>query len=149
MDDARLTSALDTHIGAPLKPVRRVELLSGMARRRRVWTLEQKLALVAEMERCENIAAFAREAEFFLELLMRLFADPTRLDGTGEVLDLRYPRGACRLPSCRDLRKLGAVKYVPCSSGRPCGGIRRSTFDRVAQEHCEGETADQDIRTGE
>ena len=29
------------------------------------------------------------EAEFFLELLMRLFADPARLDGTGQLLDRR------------------------------------------------------------
>jgi hypothetical protein len=28
-------------------------------------------------------------AEFFLELLMRLFADPPRLDGTGQLLDRR------------------------------------------------------------
>ncbi len=69
MDDVRLASALDTHAGAPLKSVRRVELLSGMAGRRRVWTLEQKLALVAEMERCENIAAFARERDISTALL--------------------------------------------------------------------------------
>lgn len=40
-----------------------------MAGRRRVWTLEQKLALVAEMERCENIAAFARERDISTALL--------------------------------------------------------------------------------
>jgi hypothetical protein len=27
------------------------------------------------------------ETEFFLQLLMRLFADPTRLDGTGQLLE--------------------------------------------------------------
>lgn len=69
MDDAILTTALDTQTGVPLKPVRRVEVLSGMAGRRRVWTLEQKLALVAEMERCGNIAAFAREREVSTALL--------------------------------------------------------------------------------
>jgi transposase len=69
MNDATLTTALDTRIGAPLKPVRRVELLSGMAGRRRIWTLEQKLALVADMERCDNIAAFARERDVSTALL--------------------------------------------------------------------------------
>ncbi|WP_409521588.1 transposase [Novosphingobium sp.] len=63
MDKTRLTTALDTDIGVPLKPVRRIEVLAGMAGRRRVWTLEQKLALVSEMERCDNVAAFARERE--------------------------------------------------------------------------------------
>lgn len=69
MNDATLTTALDTDIGVPLKPVRRVELLSGMAGRRRTWTLEQKLALVADMERCDNIAAFARERDVSTALL--------------------------------------------------------------------------------
>ena len=69
MDDAILTTALDTHTGVALKPVRRVEVLSGMAGRRRVWTLEQKLALVAEMERCDNVAAFARERDVSTALL--------------------------------------------------------------------------------
>ena len=69
MDDATLTTALDTRAGVGLRPVRRVELLSGMAGRRRVWTLEQKLALVSEMERCDNIAAFARERDISTALL--------------------------------------------------------------------------------
>lgn len=69
MDEATHRTALDTRTGVALKPVRRVELLSGMAGRRRVWTLEQKLALVAEMERCENIAAFARERDVSTALL--------------------------------------------------------------------------------
>lgn len=69
MDDATLTTALDTRAGLGLKPVRRVELLSGMAGRRRVWTLEQKLALISEMERCDNIAAFARERDISTALL--------------------------------------------------------------------------------
>ena len=69
MDDAILTTALDTRTGVTLKPVRRVEVLSGMAGRRRVWTLEQKLALVAEMERCDNVAAFARERDVSTALL--------------------------------------------------------------------------------
>jgi len=69
MDEATHRTALDTRTGVALKPVRRVELLSGMAGRRRVWTLEQKLVLVAEMERCENIAAFARERDVSTALL--------------------------------------------------------------------------------
>ncbi len=69
MDDASLTTALDTDTGLPLKPFRRIEVLSGLAGRRRVWTLEQKLALVAEMERCDNVAAFAREREISTALL--------------------------------------------------------------------------------
>ncbi len=69
MDDATLTTALDTSIGAALKPVHRVEVLSEMAGRRRAWRLEQKLALVAEMERCDNIAAFARERDVSTALL--------------------------------------------------------------------------------
>lgn len=69
MDETRLTTALDTDIGVPLKPVRRIEVLAGMPGRRRVWTLEQKLALVSEMERRDNIAAFAREREISTALL--------------------------------------------------------------------------------
>jgi len=40
-----------------------------MAGRRRLWTLEQKLALVADMEHCDNIAAFARERDVSTALL--------------------------------------------------------------------------------
>jgi len=69
MEDDKLTSALDTRIGVGLEPPRRVEVLSGMAGRRRLWTLEQKLALVADMEHCENIAAFARERDVSTALL--------------------------------------------------------------------------------
>lgn len=69
MEDTTLATALDTDTGLALKPVRRVELLSGMAGRRRIWTLEQKLALVAEMECCDNIAAFARERDVSTALL--------------------------------------------------------------------------------
>jgi transposase len=61
MDDTRFASALDTDTEAALRPVRRVEVLTEMAGRRCIWTLEEKLALVAEMERCGNIAALSRE----------------------------------------------------------------------------------------
>lgn len=69
MDETRLTSALNTDIGVPLKPVRRIEVLAGMPGQHRVWTLEQKLALVSEMERSDDIAAFAREREISMALL--------------------------------------------------------------------------------
>jgi transposase len=58
MDDLTPTSTLDTDAGATLKPVGHLEVLKGMTGRRRTWTLEEKLALVAEMERSGNIAAF-------------------------------------------------------------------------------------------
>jgi transposase len=72
MDEPRFTTALDTDIGAPLKPVRRIEVLGRMAGRRRVWTLEQKLALVSEMERCDNISTallytWRRELRYAME----------------------------------------------------------------------------------
>lgn len=69
MDETRPTTALDTDIGVPLKPVRRIEVLAGMPGRSRVCTLEQKLALVSEMERSDNIAAFARVREISTALL--------------------------------------------------------------------------------
>jgi transposase len=86
MDEPRFTTALDTDIGAPLKPVRRIEVLGRMAGRRRVWTLEQKLALVSEMERCDNIAAFAREREISTALLYTWRRE------------LRYAMEAAKLP---------------------------------------------------
>ena len=86
MDETRLTSALDTDIGVPLKPVRRIEVLAGMPGRRRVWTLEQKLALVSEMERSDNIAAFAREREISTALLYTWRRE------------LRYAMEAAKLP---------------------------------------------------
>lgn len=92
MEDATLTSALDTSIGVALKPVRRVEVLSEMAGRRRVWTLEQKLALVAEMERCDNIAAFARERDVSTALLytwrreLRYAVEASKIPPRGEPM---------------------------------------------------------------
>lgn len=53
-------SALDTRTGVGLEPSRRVELLSGMAGRRRSWSLKQKLAIVSEAERCDNLTELAR-----------------------------------------------------------------------------------------
>ncbi len=60
MDEGTLTTGLDTHTGVGPEPPRRLELLSGMAGRRRPWTLEQKLAIIAEAEHCGNLAAVAR-----------------------------------------------------------------------------------------
>ena len=69
MEPDSLTSALDTRTGVGLERVCRPELLRSMAGRRRPWTLEQKLAMVREMTRCDNIAAFARQHDIRTSLL--------------------------------------------------------------------------------
>ncbi|NOW44974.1 transposase [Novosphingobium sp. SG751A] len=69
MDDTTFTSTLDIDTEAAVRPVQRVEVLTKMAGRRRIWTLEEKLALVAEMERCGNIAALSRERDVSTSLL--------------------------------------------------------------------------------
>lgn len=69
MDDASLTTVLDTRTGVGPEPPRRVEVLSGMAGRRRSWTLEQKLAIVTEAEGCDNLAALARRHDIRTSLL--------------------------------------------------------------------------------
>lgn len=69
MEHGILTSGLDTRSGVGLEPMGRAEVLRAMAGRRRTWTLEQKLAIVAQMERCGNIAAFAREHDICTSLL--------------------------------------------------------------------------------
>ena len=63
------TSALDAGTGVAREPIGRPEVLRGMAGRRRIWTLEQKLAIVTEMERCGNIAAFSRQHDIRTSLL--------------------------------------------------------------------------------
>jgi transposase len=63
------TSALDTRTGVAREPIGRPEVLRGMSGRRRIWTLEQKLAIVAELERCGNIAAFSRQHDIRTSLL--------------------------------------------------------------------------------
>lgn len=60
MEDFTPPTALDTSTGAAREPVRLVELLSGMVGRRRSWSLEEKLAIVAEAEGCDNMTALAR-----------------------------------------------------------------------------------------
>lgn len=69
MEHATVTSELDTRSGMGLEPMGRAEVLRAMAGRRRTSTLEQKLAMVAQMERCANIAAFAREHDVRTSLL--------------------------------------------------------------------------------
>ena len=69
MEERAPTTGLDTCTGVGLEPVRRFEVLSSMAGRRRIWTLEQKLAILAEMGRCDNIAAFARRHDIRTSLL--------------------------------------------------------------------------------
>ena len=69
MEAGTLSSALDTSTGVAREPIARAEVLRGMAGRRRVWTLEQKLAIVAEMGRCDNIAAFSRQYDIPTSLL--------------------------------------------------------------------------------
>ncbi len=48
MEDNNPTSALDTRIGVAREPIGRPEVLRDMVGRRRIWTLEQKLAIVAD-----------------------------------------------------------------------------------------------------
>jgi transposase len=72
-----------------------------MPGRRRVWTLEQKLELVAEMERSDNIAAFAREREISTALLYTWRRE------------LRYAMEAAKLPP-RD-----EPMFVPVVGGSP------------------------------
>jgi transposase len=60
MDEGTHPTALDTRTGVSREPPRRLELLSGAAGRRRSWSLEQKLAIVAEAEDCDSLTALAR-----------------------------------------------------------------------------------------
>lgn len=105
MDEHRVTTALDTHIGVPLKPTGRVEVLGRLSGRRRVWTVEQKLELVAEMERCDNVAAFAREREISTALLYTWRRE------------LRYAMEAAKLPPRDEPMFVPVVGGSPPSSG--------------------------------
>lgn len=60
MDEDTLTTGLDTRTGVGPESPRRLELLNGTAGRRRSWSLEQKLTIVAEAEHCDNLSALAR-----------------------------------------------------------------------------------------
>lgn len=90
MDDTTIPSALDTDTGAALKPVRRQEVLNGLTGRRQIWTLEEKLALVAEIERCENIATLSRDRDVNTSLLYTWRRE------------LRYAVQASQLPTCKE-----------------------------------------------
>lgn len=105
MDEPSLTTALDTNIGVPLKPGGRVEVFGRLSGRRRVWTLEQKLELVAGMERCDNVAAFAREREISTALLYTWRRE------------LRYAMEAAKLPPRDEPMFVPVVGGSPPSSG--------------------------------
>lgn len=60
MDDEALTTALDTRTGVGPELLRRAEILGPMVGRRRSWSLEQKLAIVAEAQHCDNLTELAR-----------------------------------------------------------------------------------------
>ena len=60
MDDDALRTVLDTRTGVGPEPLRRFEVLNGMAGRRRSWSLEQKLAILAEADHSDNLTAVAR-----------------------------------------------------------------------------------------
>lgn len=60
MEEFASTTTLDMQTGASLEPVVHTEVLRSMAGRRRHWSLEQKLAIVSEAERCGNVTAVCR-----------------------------------------------------------------------------------------
>jgi transposase len=60
MDDIIPAPTLDTRTGAGLEPSRRVEVFTGTAGRRRSWSFEQKLAIVVEAEKSDNLSELAR-----------------------------------------------------------------------------------------
>jgi len=60
MDDDALKTVLDTRTGVGPEPLRRFEVLNGMAGRRRSWSLEQKLAILVEADHSDNLTAVAR-----------------------------------------------------------------------------------------
>jgi transposase len=59
-EDLPVTSAMDTRTEAGLEPMRRAEVLGEMAGPRRSWSLDQKLAIVAEADRRDNMTALAK-----------------------------------------------------------------------------------------
>lgn len=70
-----------------------------MAGRRRIWTLEQKLAIVEEMARRGNIAAFARQHDIRTSLLYTWRRELRYALEAGQaskpaVLSIRFHRGA-------------------------------------------------------
>lgn len=102
MERALLTTALDTCTGVAREPVRRLEVLSGMAGRRRSWSLEQKLAIVAEAEHCDNMTALARRHDIRTSLLYTWRRE------------LRYAAEAARQPPAPE-----APMFVPALIAEP------------------------------
>lgn len=62
-------SALDTSTEAARSDVRRLEVLRQLRGRRRLWSLEQKLAILADADRSDNIAALARRFDISTSLI--------------------------------------------------------------------------------
>ena len=62
-------TALDTSTEVARRDVRRLEVLGQMAGRRRFWSVEQKLAILAEADRSDNIAALARRYDIRTSLI--------------------------------------------------------------------------------
>lgn len=60
MEHEALKIALDTRTGVSPQLVGRSELLGPMAGSRRSWSLEQKLAIVAEAQHCDNLTELGR-----------------------------------------------------------------------------------------
>lgn len=60
MEAAGSETVLDTYTGAGPELPRRVEVFTGLVGRRRSWSLEQKLAIVAEAETSDNLSELAR-----------------------------------------------------------------------------------------
>lgn len=60
---------LDTSIEVARSDVRRLEVLGQMAGRRRLWSLDQKLAILAEADHSDNIAALARRYDIRTSLI--------------------------------------------------------------------------------
>lgn len=64
-----LASALDTSTEVTRSDVRRLEVLGHMRGRRRLWSVDQKLAILAEADRSDNIAALARRFDVSTSLI--------------------------------------------------------------------------------
>jgi transposase len=60
MDEIIPATTLDTRTGVNRDASGRVEVYTGTVGRRRSWSLEQKLAIVAESEKADNLSELAR-----------------------------------------------------------------------------------------
>ncbi len=82
-----------------------------MTGRRRTWTLEEKLALVAEMERSGNIAALSRERDVSTSLLYTWRRE------------LRYAVEARQLPPHPDPMFVPVLEKAPASACASADGM--------------------------